>query len=74
MKMSFATVLDDGVFPDYWKKGNMAPVHEENYAPIFTKIFDKIIFTSMFEYFIENEFLHFVDLVFFLTILALYSS
>ena len=67
LKMIFEVALNDGVFPDDWKKGNIVPVHKKdlktmliNYRPIsllpiFAKIFEKIIFTSMFEYFIENE-------------------
>ena len=67
LKMIFEAALNDGVFPDDWKKGNIVPVHKKdlktmliNYRPIsllpiFAKIFEKIIFTSMFEYFIENE-------------------
>ena len=67
LKMIFETALNDGVFPVDWKKGNIVPVHKKdlktvliNYRPIsslpiFAKIFEKIIFTSMFEYIIENE-------------------
>ena len=67
LKTIFEAALNDGVFPDHWKKGNVIPVHKKdlktmliNYRPIsllpiFAKIFEKIIFTSMFEYFIENE-------------------
>ena len=66
--MIFEAALNDGgVFPDDWKKGNIVPIHKKdlktmliNYRPIsllpiFAKIFEKIIFTSMFEYFTENE-------------------
>ena len=67
LKMIFEAALNDGVFPDDWKKGNIVPVHKKdlktmliNYRPIsllpiFAKIFEKIIFTSIFEYFIENQ-------------------
>ena len=70
LKTIFEAALNDGVFPDHWKKGNVIPVHKKdlktmliNYhpislLPIFAKIFVKIIFTSMFEYFIENKLLH----------------
>ena len=65
--MIFEAAFNDGVFPDDWKKGNIVPVHKKdletmliNYhplslLPIFAKISEKIIFTSMFEYFMENE-------------------
>ena len=64
--MTFEAALKNGVFLDDWKKGNIVPVrkkdlrtmlinHPISLLPIFAKIFEKIIFTSMFEYFIENE-------------------
>ena len=67
LKIIFEAALNNGVFPDDWKKSNIITVHKKdlktmliNYRPIsllpiFAKIFEKIIFTSMFEYFIENE-------------------
>ena len=67
LKMIFETALNDGVFPDDWKKGNIVPVHKKDFKtmlsnyrpisllPIFAKIFEKIIFTSRFNYFNENE-------------------
>ena len=65
--MIFEAALNDGVFSNDWKKGNIVPVHKKDlktmlinycpihFLPIFAKIFGRIIFTSMFEYFIENE-------------------
>ena len=57
LKMIFGAALNDGVFPNDWKKGNIVPVQDFktmliNYRPIrlvpmFAKIFEKIIFTSM---------------------------
>ena len=67
LKIIFEAALNNGVFPDDWKKSNIITVHKKdlktmliNYRPIsllpiFAKIFEKIIFRSMFEYFIENE-------------------
>ena len=67
LKMIFEEALNDGLSPDDWKKGNIVPIHKNNLKtmlinycpisllPIFAKIFEKIIFRSMFEYFIENE-------------------
>ena len=66
LKMIFEAALNNGVFPDDWKKGNIVPLHKKNLKnmlinyrpiilfPIFAKIFEKIIFTSMFEYCIGN--------------------
>ena len=65
--MIFEAALNDVVFSNDWKKDNIVPVHKKdlktmlinycpiNFLPIFAKIFGRIIFTSMFEYFIENE-------------------
>ena len=67
LKMIFEAALNDGIFPDDCKKNDIAPAHKKNLKtmlisyrqisllPIFAKIFEKIIFASMFEYFIENE-------------------
>ena len=62
--MSF---LEEGVYPDYWKKSNVVPIHKkesknliENYRPIcilpvFSKVFERIILNSLFNYFLENK-------------------
>ena len=67
LKMIFKAALNDGIFADDWKKGNIVPLHKKDLKtmlikhrpisllPIFAKIFEKIIFTSMFDYFIENK-------------------
>ena len=61
--------IKSGIFPDEWKKGNIVPVHKKankqfiaNYRPIsllpiFAKIFEKLIYNSLFEYFHTNNFL-----------------
>ena len=62
--MSF---LEEGVYTDYWKKSNVVPIHKkesknliENYRPIcilpvFSKVFERIILNSLFNYFLENK-------------------
>ena len=63
LKMLFQAALNDAVFPDDGKKGNIDIKNMLiNYRPItllalFAKMFEKIIFTSMFEDFIGNELL-----------------
>ena len=54
-------------FPSEWKKANVVPVHKkgnkqtlENYRPvsllpICSKIFERLIYNSLFEFFIANE-------------------
>ena len=55
------------IFPDIWKKGNIIPVHKKedrtvinNYRPIsllpiFGKIFERVIYNSLFNYFLSNN-------------------
>ena len=63
----FRSLLEEGVFPDDWKKSNVVPIHKrdsknliKNYRPIillpiFSKIFERLIFNSVFSYFIQNK-------------------
>ena len=62
----FEKCLETGVYPSIWKKANVIPVHKknsrqskENYRPIsllpiFGKIFEKLIFDSMYEHFCNH--------------------
>ena len=55
------------MFPDDWEKSNVVPTHKrdsknliKNYRPIsllpiFSKIFERLIFNSLFNYFIQNK-------------------
>ena len=59
--------MESGSFPSEWKKGNVVPIHKKddkqclkNYRPISLlpicgKIFEKLIFNEMSNFFIENE-------------------
>ena len=59
--------LKRGVFPTVWKQANVVPIHKKNnkeivnnyrpisLLPIFGKIFEKIIFDSLYSYLIENK-------------------
>ena len=67
LKMIFEAALNDSVFPDDWKKGNIVPVHRKdlkpmlmnyrpiNVLPVFAQVFEIIISTSRYVYFIKNE-------------------
>ena len=62
LKIIFQNCLDKGAFPKIWKMGNIVPVHKKsskqlinNYRPIsllpvFGKIFEKIIYSSIYEF------------------------
>ena len=59
--------MQSGIYPDKWKKANIIPIHKkgsknllENYRPIsllpiFSKIFEKCIYNSMYSYFECNN-------------------
>ena len=67
LKIIFDCSMSEGKFPTLWKLANVQPVHKKssrqlkcNYRPIsllpiFSKIFEKIIFDSMYGFFVENE-------------------
>ena len=58
LSIIFKTSIQSGIFPKTWKKGNVVPVHKKsskqvvgNYRPIsllpiFSKVFEKIIFNN----------------------------
>ena len=67
LKINFEESLKKGIFPDIWKKGNIIPSHKKedktlinNYRPIsllpiFGKIFERVIYNSLFNYFRDNK-------------------
>ena len=67
LKMIFDNSMAAGKFPSSWKLANVQPVHKKNsrqlksnyrpisLLPIFSKIFEKIIFDSMYGFLVENE-------------------
>ena len=64
----FKNCFEASTFPDEWKKGNVIPVYKKgdkqtvtNYRPIsllpiFSKIFERIIFNSIFNFMDQNGF------------------
>ena len=56
-----------GKFPEIWKKANVVPVHKKedktfiitfcpiNLQPIFGKISERLIYSSLFNYFLRNK-------------------
>ena len=67
LKLVFKTILEEGTFPEDWKKSNVVPIHKKesknlikNYRHIslllmFSKILGRLIFNSMFNYFRHNN-------------------
>ena len=69
LSLIFQNCLNCSTFPDIWKKSNICPVHKKNdkqiisnfrpvsLLPVFGKIFEKLIFKSLFEYLNEDKLL-----------------
>ena len=68
LSLLFKKSFDNSYFPELWRKSNIIPVHRkngkrnfENYCPIsllpiFSKVFEKIIFSCNLMYtFLQNE-------------------
>ena len=67
LKLIFKSCLENGKFPNEWKKANVVPVHKinnkqliENYRPISLlpvcgNILEQLIYNKMFEFFTGNE-------------------
>ena len=61
--------MNQGAFPDIWKRLNICPIHKKggkqiinNYRPVSLlpicgKIFERLIFNSLYEYVEENKLL-----------------
>ena len=69
LKLIFDRCIADGSFPSAWKKANVQPVHKKNsrqdksnyrqisLLPIGSKIFEKILFNSIYTYLHSNKLL-----------------
>ena len=69
LKLIFKNCLRTRPFSDQWKKGNVVPIHKkgdkqltESYRPVSLlpicgKVFERLIFNSLFHYFIEKNLL-----------------
>ena len=67
LKLIFRASIQEGVFPDCWKKANVVPIHKKesknllkNYRPIsllpiFGKIYERIIFKELSNHFHQNQ-------------------
>ena len=65
----FSNCINQSMFPNIWKRQNICPIHKKdgkqiisNYRivsllPICKKIFERLIFNSLYEYFEENKLL-----------------
>ena len=67
LKLIFEASLQEGTFPSCWKKANVVPGHKKedksllkksraiSLLTIFGKIFERILFLDLFNYFQENQ-------------------
>ena len=67
LKIIFEQSLKENKFPEVWKKANIVPVHKKedknlikNYRPvsllpIFSKIYERVIYNVLFNYFKDNK-------------------
>ena len=67
LELIFKEALSTGLFPSHWKKRNIVPIHKKgdkqilkNYRPvsllpICEKIFERLIFNELFNFFLENN-------------------
>ena len=67
LKLLFETALKEKKFPDIWKLANVFPVHKKeeknlfkNYRsvsllPIFSQIFERVAYNSVFNHFVSNK-------------------
>ena len=67
LKLIFKASIQEGVFPDCWKKANVVPIHKKesksllknhrpiSLLPIFGKLYERIIFKELFNHFHQNH-------------------
>ena len=67
LRLIFQSMLEEGVFPDDWKQSNVVPIHKRDsknlikkyrpisLLPIFSKVFERLIFNSLLNYFVQNK-------------------
>ena len=67
LKITFDEPLQKGIFPEIWKKANVVPIYKKedknlikNYhpiilLPIFGKLFERVIYNFLFNYFLRNK-------------------
>ena len=76
LKLIFEQSLKKGKFPEIWKAANVAPVYKKedkclvkNYRPIsllpiFAKVFKRVIYNSLFNYYLHDKLLNIIKLRF----------
>ena len=67
LKLIFQNILESSIYPDQWKLANVTPIHKKNdkqlvgnyrpisLLPICSKIFEKLVFNSLYSYLDGNN-------------------
>ena len=67
LKLIFKSMINEGLFPDHWKKSNVVPIQKKesknlikNYRPIslfliFSKVFERLVFNKLFNFFLQSK-------------------
>ena len=65
LHLIFSSCIESGIFPTEWKMANVVPIHKrddkqnvKNHQPVFPisgKIFERLIYSEMYSFFIEND-------------------
>ena len=67
LNLIFKSIINEVAFPEDWKKSNVVPIHKKesknlikNYRhitllPIFSKVFQRIVFNALFNFFLQNK-------------------
>ena len=88
LNLLFEAALKERKSPDIWKLPNLVPVYKKeekrtdkkiycpiSLVPIFSKLFERVTYNSLFTHFASNKnFLHLLNLVFYQEIHALLNS
>ena len=67
LKLIFKSMINEGVFPEDWKKSSVVPIHKKesknliknfrpiSLLPIFSKVFQRLVFNALFNFFLQNK-------------------
>ena len=67
LKLIFKSIINEGVFPEDWKKSNVVPIHIKesknliknsrpiSLLPIFSKVFERLVINALFNFFLQNK-------------------
>ena len=65
LKLIFKSMINEGVFPEDWKKSKVVPIHKKesknvikiyrpiSLLPIFSKVFEGLVFNALFNFFLQ---------------------